>query len=121
MIKELCMSYNDFSDDSITTVTTALDKKRITKLELDWCSITLTGATSIATLLSVNNSIRELYLLGNPITKDGACLILQSAVNNKACLVDVQIEDEYKNDEVQAMMKILEHRRKMRTNVVSIV
>ena len=99
-------------------ITTALTNSRIRELVVIKCGITLTGATSIATLLSVNNSIRELCLIGNPITEDGAHRILQSAVDNEACQVDMEIDDEYESDEVQAMMKILNDRREIKINVV---
>ena len=118
MLKMLRMSYNDIGDDGITAITTALTNSRIKILVVSKCGITLTGAKHIATLLSVSNSIEELWLLDNPITEDGAHLILQSAVNNKACQVNMAIDDEYKSDEVQTMMKTLEHRRKMKANVV---
>ena len=82
MIQKLDMSRNDIGDEGITAITTALINSRIRVLGVAKCGITLTGATSIATLLSDNNNI--CVLLDNPITEDGAHLILQSAVNNKA-------------------------------------
>ena len=80
--------------------------------------VSLIGAKSIATLLSVNNRIRELWLWQNLLTTKGAYLILQSAMNNTACQVDIWIDDEYGSDMVLNIMKILEDRRKMKTNVV---
>ena len=120
MIQELWMGGNRISDDGITAIATALTNSRISQLSVNRCGITLTGARSIATLLSANHSIRWLVLTGNPITTEGARLILQSAVNNKACQVDVSIDDEYRgdSDEVQTMMDILRDRRRMKTNVV---
>ena len=119
MIQELWMSHNTIGDDGITAIATALTNSRISKLWVMNCGITLTGARSIATLLLANHSIRELVLNNNPITTEGAHLILQSAVNNKACQVDIGIHYEYCSDsEVQTMMNILEDRRRMKTNVV---
>ena len=119
MIQELWMSWNTIGDDGITAIATALTNSRISHLEVMWCGITLTGARSIATLLLANHSIRELMLHNNPITTEGAHLILQSVVNNKACQVDIGIDYEYCSDsEVQTMMNILEDRRRMKTNVV---
>ena len=77
------------------------------------CGITLTGARSIATLLSANHTISNFMLLSNAITTEGAHLILQSAVNNKACEVDIwkYIDYEYLSDsEVRTMMNILRDR-----------
>ena len=112
------MSGNRIGDDGITAIATALTNSRISQLWVRGCGITLTGARSIATLLSLNHSIRELVLFNNPITTEGAHLILQSAVN-KACQVDIRIDGEYWGDsEGQTMMGILEDRRRMKTNVV---
>ena len=116
------MSDNNIGDDGITAIATALTNSRISQLVVYGCGITLTGARSLATLLSVNQSIKDLSLHGNPITTEGARLILQSAVNNKACQVNILIDDEYKSDsEVQTMMNILEDRRMMTKNVVGYV
>ena len=113
------MSGNTIGDDGITAIATALTNSRISRLWVHGCGITLIGARSIATLLLANHSIRELPLTDNPITTEGAHLILQSAVNNKACQVDISIDYEYRRDsEVQTMMNILEDRRRMETNVV---
>ena len=113
------MSNNNIGDDGITVIAEAFINTEIWELRVTRCGITLTGAKSIATLLSVNSSIRELWLCQNLITTEGAYLILQSAVSNKACQVDTWIDDEYRSDIVLTMMKILEDRRRMKTNVVS--
>ena len=111
MIQVLWMDDNAIGDDGITAIATALTNSRLRELWVDRCGITLTGVRSLATLLSVNQSIEHLWLNGNPITTEGACLLLQSAVNNEACQVDIKIDDEYKRDnEVQRMMNILENR-----------
>ena len=67
---------NDIGNDGIIAIATALTECRISELSVYGCSITLTGARSIAKLLSVNQSVRELRLSGNPITTEGAHLIL---------------------------------------------
>ena len=113
------MSDNPIGDDGITAIATALTNSRISQLWVDGCGIALTGAKSTATLLSANHSIRELWLHNNLITTEGTHLILQSAVNNKACQVDIHIDHEYRRDsEVQTMMNILGDRRRMKTEVV---
>jgi len=73
------------------------------------CGITLAGARSFAAGLLVNKSVRVvLYVWGNPITVEGARLILQSAVNNGVCQ-EVWIDPNYSNDdEVEKMMITLE-------------
>ena len=68
MIQELWMHLNDIGDDGITAIATALTNSRISELLVSGCGITLTGARSLATLLSVNQSIRRLSLQDNPIT-----------------------------------------------------
>ena len=119
VIQVLYMSNNYIGDDNITAIATALTNSRIRELWVIGCDIALTGARSLATLLSVNQSIRELWLTRNPITAEGACVILQSAVNNKACQAYIHIDDEYIRDsEVKTLMNIMEDRRRIKINVV---
>ena len=114
------MSNNNISDDGITAIATALTNSKIRVLWIGKCGITLTGARSIASLLSLDQSIRELVLLDNEITTEGARLILQSAVNNKACQADISIDAEHCSDsEVRTMSNILSDRKRMTINLVS--
>ena len=71
----------------------------------------LTGVRSLAAALSSNHTIRELWLNRNPITVEGALLIVKSAVHNTVCQ-DVHIDADYQNDKVKMMMNILWHRRR---------
>ena len=74
------------------------------------CGITFTGVRSLAAALSTNQNIRELWLMKNPITVDGARLIMKSAVDNGVC-EHVGIDDEYEDDDqVKEMMTILDDR-----------
>ena len=56
----------------------------------------------------------------NAIGVEGARVILQSSVNNKACQADIEIDNEYSSDsEVQTLMSIMEDRRwRVKRNVV---
>ena len=113
------MSGNDIGDDGITAITTALTNGRISELWAGECNITLTGAKSLAQLLSVNQSISTLLLDNNPMSAEGAHVILQSAVNNETCQADITIDNKYRGDsEVQKLMNIMEDRRRMKKNVV---
>ena len=119
VIQVLYMSNNYIGDDGITAIATALTNSRISELWVIGCDIALTGARSLATLLSVNQSIRELWLTRNPITAEGARVILQSAVNNEACQAYIYIDNEYIRDsEVKTLMNIMEDRRRIKINVV---
>ena len=119
-LRALNVSINTIGDDGISVIVEQLQKitdSRISELWIDGCGITLTGARSIASFLSLNQSIRLLVLTGNVITTEGAWLILQSAVNNKACQAQIDIDGEYESDsEVLTMMNVLRDRRKMTTN-----
>ena len=76
------------------------------------CGITFTGVRSLAAALSTNQNIRRLWLWDNPITVDGARLIMKSAVDNGVC-EDVGIDDEYEDDDqVTEMITILDDRRR---------
>ena len=113
-LQELQMWYNNIGDDGISAIAGALGNCKINRLDVGLCGITLTGARSLATALSSNHTIRILLLMGNPITVEGALLIVKSAVDNTVCqyVGYVGIDDEYKNDEIKKMMNILEDRRK---------
>ena len=122
-LQVLRVSANTIGDDGISVIVEQLKKvthSRISELWIAECGITLTGARSIASLLSLNQSIKMLQLYNNIITTEGARLILQSAVNNKDCQADIVINNEYKSDsEVRTMMNILRDRRWMTTNRVN--
>ena len=107
---ELYMADNNISDDGITAIAGSLSNSSITLLGVEGCGITFTGVRSLAAALSTNQNIKSLILWDNPITVDGARLILQCAVDNGVCQY-VSIDDEYKDDdEVKKMMTILDDR-----------
>ena len=110
-LQQLYMRYNNIGDDGISAIAGALGTCKINILDVSECGITLTGARSLAAAVSSNHTIRELWLWHNPITVEGALLIVKSAVDNTVCQ-DVVINNEYKNDEIKKMMNILEDRRK---------
>ena len=111
-LQELRVADNDIGDSGISAIAEALDNCKINLLYFQKCNITLNGATMLAAALSSNHTIiRELYLWRNPITVEGALLIVKSAVDNTVCQF-VGIDDEYKNDEVKKMLNILEDRRR---------
>ena len=111
-LQELHMYDNNIGDNGISAIIEALDNCKINVLDFQKCNITLNGATMLAAALSSSHTIiRELYLWYNAITVEGALLIVKSAVDNTVCQF-VGIDDEYKNDEVLKMMKILEDKRR---------
>ena len=109
-LQELFMSYNNIGDGGISAIAGALGNCKINILDVQKCGITLTGARSLAAALSSNHTIRQLWLWYNPITVEGALLIVKSAVDNTVCQ-HVNIDHEYENDEIKKMMNILEVRR----------
>ena len=109
---ELEMFGNNIGDEGITAISSSLSS--ITVLNVSRCGITFTGVTSLSKALSTNHNIRKLWLYGNPITVDGACLIMKSAVDNGVCEI-VGIDDEYEDDdEVKEMKTILDDRRRQK-------
>ena len=110
-LQVLSINNNNIGDDGISAIAGALGNCKISKLYVMACGITLTGARSLATALYSSNTVRELWLRDNPITVEGALLIVNSVVHNTVCQC-VRIDDEYKNDEIQKMMNILEDRRR---------
>ena len=113
VLHSLWMGFNKINDYGTSLIAGTLCKSRISVLSLWNCGITVTGAKELATGLSVNQSIKILYIGGNPITVEGARLVLQSAVNNGVCEV-VYVSNDHKTDsEVQKMSDILETRQKV--------
>ena len=102
-LQQLNMSSNNIGDNGISAIAGALGNCKINILDVQECGITLTGAKSLAEALSSNHTIRVLWLTDNPITVEGALLIVRSAVDNTVCQ-HVWIDDEYKNDEIKKMM-----------------
>ena len=112
VLQVLMMGHNNIGDDGISVIAGALGKNRIRMLSVNYCGITDIGAKQLATGLSLNSSIIVLVVCNNPITVEGARLILQSAVNNKVCVqVIVDIEHEL-DSEVRRMSDILETRQR---------
>ena len=109
-LQVLFISSNNIGDDGISAIAGAIGNCKINILNVEECGITLTGATSLAAALSSNHTIRELWLGDNPITVEGALLIVKSTVDNMC--QRVLIDGEYWNDEIKKMMNILEDRRR---------
>ena len=109
---DLDIGYNNIKDEGITAIAGSLSNSSVTVLNVERCGITFTGVRSLAAALSTNQNIRSLVLLGNPITVDGARLIMKSAVDNGVCEY-VIIDDEYWDDDlVIEMTTILNDRRR---------
>ena len=105
---ELLMWDNQIFDDGITALAGSLSNSSIILLNVMGCGISVVGVRSLAVAFQ---SIKKLYLRDNPITVDGARLIMKSAVENGVCEY-VLIDDEYENDkEVKKMTSILDDRR----------
>ena len=105
---ELCMWRNQIGDDGITAIAGSLSNSSITLLDVKKCGIGIGGARSLA---AVFKNIKEINIGSNPITVDGARLIMKSAVENGVCEY-VGIDSKHKNDkEVKKMATILEDRR----------
>ena len=108
---ELRMGDNQIGDDGITTIASSLSNSSITLLNVNGCDISVVGVRSLAEAISSNQNIRTLLLWNNPITVDGARLIMKAAVDNAVC-EHVWINSEYYDDEVKMMKNILDYRRK---------
>ena len=103
---------NPIGDEGIAAIATNLNYSMISKLYVQGCNITVTGAKALAECLVNNHNIKLLDVRGNNIIVNGAISILQAAVANKVC-EEVLIDNEYNsNDEVKEMMSILEERKR---------
>ena len=104
---------NSIGNDGISAIARELGNCKINVLTVSQCDITLTGARSLATAISSHPTIRGLNLYDNPITVEGAQLIVEAAVHNTVYL-RVYIDDKYENDKVKEMLTILEDRRRQK-------
>ena len=118
LLQELDIRHSNIGDDGISAIAAALGNCKISGLRVDGCGITLTGARSLAKALYSCTTIRVLWLRDNPITVEGALLIVNSAVHSTVCQ-DVWIDNVYRNDEIQKMMNILEDRRRKEVKILS--
>ena len=111
-LQVLNISGNPIGDEGIATIAQTLDNAMISKLDVQWCKVTVTGAKALAASLINNHTIKLLYVRFNDIIVDGAIAILEAAVANRVCQ-EVWIDDEYEsNDKVKEMMSILEERKR---------
>ena len=111
-LQVLNISSNPIGDEGIAAIAKTLDIASISVLGVHNCSITVTGANSLAGALKPNHTLNSLIVLYNDITVDGAIAILEAAVANGVC-ENVRIDDKCKsNDKVKELMSILEKRRK---------
>ena len=109
---ELHMGFNQIGDDGIIAIASSLSNSSITLLDVRRCGISVVGVRSLAEAISSNQNIRTLWLFNNPITVDGARLIMKAAVDNAVC-EDIEIDNKYyDDDEVKRMMNILYDRSK---------
>ena len=115
---ELHMSYNEIGDDGITAIASSLSNSSITVLNVNGCGISDVGVRSLAEAISYNQNIRRLLLWNNPITVDGARLIMKAAVDN-AVYEYVWIDSKYDDDdEVKRMKNILVVRNKQEPTLI---
>ena len=112
-LQDLLICQNNFGDDGISAIAGALGNCKISELDVEKCGITLIGARSLATALYSSNTVRRLVLSHNPITVEGALLIVNSAVHITVCQY-VEIDYEYckNNDEILKMLNIIWGRRR---------
>ena len=109
---ELFMMENDIGDDGIRAIAISLNNSSITVLHVRNCGITYDGVSSLAKVLSANKKIKTLGLWNNPITVNGARVIMESAVDNKIS-EHILIDSEHQNDDkVKEMMSILDDRKR---------
>ena len=114
-LQELYIGENHIGDNGISAIAEAANKCWLEILHIQKCGITLTGARSLAAALLSNHTIKELNLRSNPITTEGALLVIKSAIDNTVCQ-RVLISDKCKNTEVESLLAVLENRGVLEPN-----
>ena len=84
-LQVLNVSKNNIGEDGINAIAGALSNSQISELDVSGCGITLTGARSLGSGLVVNQSVKRLLVHDNPITEEGARLIIKAAVDSGVC------------------------------------
>ena len=116
-LESLHIGGNDIGDDGIAVIAEVLNQTKINKLFATRCGIGYSGAKSLAVALLNNKNIKLLVLEANPLTVEGAHLLLQSAMNNEVCQVII-VDKEYKSDdEVNNMIAFLKKRKKQQVAI----
>ena len=108
-LQELYIGENHIGDNGISAIAETVNKCELEILHIQKCGITLTGARSLAAALLSNHTIKELNLRSNPVTTEGALLVIKSAIDNTICQ-RVLISDKCKNTEVETLIAVLENR-----------
>jgi len=117
-LQSLNISSNPIGDEGIAVIAGALENARIIELNVCDCSVTVTGAKSLAAGLAKNQTIKFLSVSFNIITMDGAIAILEAAVVNGVCQ-HVYIDGEYRYGKVKKMITILKKRQDSALNLKS--
>ena len=111
-LQVLELGWNNIGDDGIAFIAEALNTSRISILDVCKCGITFIGAKALGLAIQLHHTIRKVLVRDNPITVEGANLILRAALDSKVCQY-VSINDEYeRNSDVKKWVASLEHRRK---------
>ena len=112
------MGNNNIGDNGITAIARSLGNSKVMLLDITRCGISFIGVRLLAAALTSNQNIRTLRLWNNPVTVDGARLIMKSAVDSRVC-EDVSIDYVYEcDDKVKQMIAILNDRRQgVRNNI----
>ena len=106
----LVIGGNSFGDEGVTAITNVLGMSKLRVLNLTECGITYSGARVLSAALLLSGNIWELDVWLNPITLEGARLILLSALKNSACK-RIGMDDKYLNEkDVKKMMTDLENK-----------
>ena len=108
-LQELYLSKNSIGNDGISAIARELRSCNINTLDVRDCGITLTGARLLAESLTPHVTIRELWLKHNPISVEGAQLIVEAAVYNRVTL-HMYIDSKYKSGKMKEMLTILYNR-----------
>ena len=83
-IRTLVMSSSQFSVDNCTSLSSILQQPmcQLRELHIDYCNIDSGGALQLAAGLTHNQSLKEIWISGNPIGDTGAAALCDAISNN---------------------------------------
>jgi len=118
-VRLLDISYNEFGDRGLGSLTSTLVNHSVNQLHINGCGISYNGAELLANNLIPKCNISTFHIYENPITVEGARAVLKAALSNETCLI-VKLDKEYKSgdDEIEQIINTLKDRNQAKVCIL---
>jgi len=118
-VKSLDISYNEFGDHGLGSLTSTLVNHSLNQLHINGCGISHDGAKLLANDLISKCNIMEFHIYDNPITMEGARALFKAALSNEISLT-VKLDKEFKSGdyEIKQIISFLKDRKQAKVCVL---